>query len=425
MKRTMIEKLPLQVGKRVVVKGWVHRVRALKNITFVVLRDRTGYVQCVLPKGTELSLETVVAFTGDVVSGKNDLMPCEVVVEDIQVYSEPVGTLPVQINSATLEVQLDTLLNHRVLTLRHAREQAVFKVQEVLLAAFRLFLKREGFYEMHTPKLVKEGAEGGANVFKLDYFDQEAFLAQSPQFYKQMMVIAGFERVFEVGPVFRAEQHSTRRHLNEYTSLDIEMGFIEDFHELIELETALLDFIVTQLKAHCSEELALLGVVLPDVPETLPEMRLSEAIEVLKNTYGMTHLEGDLDPEGERQICRHVYEKTGSEFLALTHYPRSKRPMYTMPSGEQETEGYDLLFRGMEITTGGLRIHQYEALVESMRLKGLVPEAYTSYLEAFKIGAPPHGGFAIGLERLTALLLGLENVRRTTLFPRDATRLVP
>lgn len=413
----------------VTVMGWIHRIRKLKSVTFLILRDRSGLLQCILtPEQTEqhnLTLESVVQLQGRCVPSKNDYGQIELIARSVKILSQAMPELPIQINGASLEVQLDTQLEHRVLALRHPKEQAIFKIQAAIGDAFRSFLKEQDFTEIHTPKLVKEGAEGGANVFKLDYFGETAYLAQSPQFYKQMMVIAGMERVFEVGSVFRAEAHSTSRHLNEYVSLDLEMGFIEHEDELMSLETELLKYIFQELSKNYEKELKLLEAALPDVPSDIPKLKLEEAIVILKTQYGKTELEGDLDPEGEKLISNHIFKETGSDFLFLTHYPQRKRPMYTMPCGEEETHSFDLIFRGVEITTGGRRIHDYQTLVSSMQRKGLDPEMYRSYLEAFKYGAPPHGGLAIGLERLTALLLGFSNIRRTSLFPRDGQRLMP
>ena len=434
-KRTMIGEIgnlmEMETQPEVRISGWLHRIRRLKNITFLILRDRTGLVQCVLEPSLESTLgftlthESVLNVYGKVVGSKNTFGNHEILIEGIEAINLAEPELPIQVNNESLDVQLDTLLEHRVLGLRHPKEMAIFKIQAAIAQGFAKFLSAQGFTEMHTPKLVKEGAEGGANVFKLDYFGDTAFLAQSPQFYKQMMVIAGFERVFEIGSVFRAESHSTSRHLNEYVSLDFEMGFIEDESELMALETELLKSILSDLNENFSKELSQLSAELPVVPAEIPRMKLSEAIEILKTQYGKTELDGDLDPEGEKLIGQHVFEQTGSEFLFLTHYPQRKRPMYTMPCGETETNSFDLLFRGLEITTGGRRIHNHAQLVASMIKKGLNPDAYSSYLEAFRYGAPPHGGLAIGLERLTAQLLGFANIRRTSLFPRDGQRLVP
>ena len=421
--RTMIQEINGE--QEVKVSGWIHRIKKLKAVVFVILRDRSGYIQLAVDPEMfgHLKLETVISVTASVVSNANKYGPYEIQVKELSVLSEVTEDLPIKINGKSLEIGMDTMLNNRVLSLRHEQESAIFKIQAVISQSFKSFLISKDFTEIHSPKLVKEGAEGGADVFSLDYFGEVAYLAQSPQFYKQMMVISGLERVFEVGSVFRAESHSTVRHLNEYVSMDLEMGFIESEEELMILETELLRHIFTAINHSCSKELACLEIELPIIPEVIPTMRLEEATALINKKYNKK-LEGDLDPESEILIYKHMYELTGSEFLFLTHYPKQKRPMYTMPEGN-ETRSFDLLFRGLEITTGGLRIHDYQQLVDSMLEKGLDPKQYTTYLEAFKYGVPPHGGLAIGLERLTAKLLNIDNIRRTTLFPRDRNRLTP
>ena len=262
-------------------------------------------------------------------------------------------------------------------------------------------------------------------MFSVNYFDRKAYLAQSPQFYKQMMVGAGYERVFEIGHVYRAESHDTKRHLNEYVSLDLEMGFIENEYEIMELETELLRYMMLHLTQVCKAALELSDAHIPVVPKEIPRLKLSEAIQILKTQYGKNNSDGDLDPEGEVLISGYVKEKYNSDFVFLTHYPQSKRPMYTMPDGDSETHSFDLLFRGLEITTGGQRIHQYEKLKNNMLRHGLNPDDFEGYLSVFRYGMPPHGGLAIGLERITAMLLGLENIREAASFPRDRNRLTP
>jgi nondiscriminating aspartyl-tRNA synthetase len=258
----------------------------------------------------------------------------------------------------------------------------------------------------------------------VQYFERTAYLAQSPQFYKQMLVGAGFERVFEVGPVYRAEPHSTTRHLNEYISLDIEMGFIESEQDLLALEARLLRHMFARVRERCARELAIYGATVPDVPERIPQITFADAQKILREQFNK---HTDLDPESERLLCRYAQEELGSELLFVTHYPKEKRPMYAMPDPENPalTRSFDLLYKGVEITTGGQRIHEYERLVESMRGRGLDPANFEFYLEVFKYGMPPHGGFAIGAERLTMQLLNLSNVREASFFPRDRTRLTP
>ena len=429
MKRMMINELNNYINERVYVKGWVHRIRKLKAITFIILRDRTGLVQCVLNNNeihySEIKLESVVEISGKVVEGKNNLNPFELAVESINILNNTIEELPIEINKENLEVNLDIMLNNRMLSIRHEKVNAIFKIQNIIVDGFREFLRREDFTEISTPKLVEEGAEGGTEVFKVQYFEREAYLAQSPQFYKQMMVGAGFERVFEVGHVYRAEEHNTNRHLNEYISMDLEMGFIEDEKDIMNLEEELLKFILAKVEEEGKRYLEILKAEVPIIKNKIPRIKFNEAIKILEREYDKTGLDGDMDPEGEKLIYKYAKEKLGCEFVFLTHYPRKKRPMYTMSCGNTETHSFDLLFRGIEITTGGQRIHDYNILLENIKYKGLNPEHYESYTSNFKYGMPPHGGLAIGLERITAKILGFENIREASLIPRDRTRLVP
>ncbi|CEO28845.1 aspartate--tRNA(Asn) ligase [Paraclostridium sordellii] len=429
MERIMINKLNEYINKSVNIKGWIHRVRKLKSITFLILRDRTGLVQCVLENNltdiNSLKLESVVSINGEVRESKNNLNPFEISVESINIINLCKEELPIEINQNNLEVNLDTMLNNRVLSLRHEKINSIFKIQNLIVEGFKEFLRKEDFTEIFTPKLVAQGAEGGSDVFEVKYFENKAYLAQSPQFYKQMMVGAGFERVFEVGHVYRAEQHDTNRHLNEYISMDLEMGFIENEEELMDLEENLLKYILNKVAKEGEKYLKLINANIPKINGKIPRMKLSEAINILEKNYNKKGLDGDLDPEGEKLICKYAKENLGCEFIFLTHYPRKKRPMYTMPCGEHETHSFDLLFRGIEITTGGQRIHDYDMLIKNMEYKNLNPNNYESYTETFKYGMPAHGGLAIGLERITAKLLDLENVREATLITRDRHRLLP
>ncbi|VYT62429.1 aspartate--tRNA(Asn) ligase [Clostridium tertium] len=429
MKRRLISELNGFIDKKVCVQGWVYKFRRLKFITFIIIRDRSGLVQCIVDNNkfniSEIGIESVVSIIGKVKESNNKLNPFEVDVEDLEVISKVKDELPIEVNKENLEVNLDIMLNNRILSLRHPKINAIFKVQNLIVNSFREFLNKEGFTEINTPKIVKEGAEGGTEVFEVKYFEEKAYLAQSPQFYKQMMVASGFERVFEVGHAYRAEEHNTNRHLNEYISMDLEMGFIEDESDIMDLEENLLKYIIESLKISGKEYLDLLQVELPVINNKIPRIKFQEAINILKENYNKHDLEGDLDPEAEKLLCKYIKENLNSDFVFLTNYPRKKRPMYTMPLGEEGTHSFDLLFKGIEITTGGQRIHDYKMLVENMKYKGLNPNNYESYLEIFKYGMPRHGGLAIGLERITAKFLGLENVREATLITRDRKRLVP
>lgn len=429
MERTMVSELENHINKKVEIKGWVYRIRKLKSITFIILRDRTGFVQCVVENShmdiSGSKLESVVSVIGEVKESNNTFNPFEVLIEKFQVINSSISELPIEINKNELDINLDTMLNNRVLSLRHPKVNAIFKIQNIIVQAFRQLLINEGFTEVFTPKIVAEGAEGGTDMFEVKYFENKAYLAQSPQFYKQMMVGAGFERVFEVAHVYRAEQHNTNRHLNEYISMDFEMGFIKDEEDIMEMEERLLKFILNKLEEEGKIYLETLNVDMPKIENKIPKIKFSEALEILEKEYNKTDLDGDLDPEGEKLICRYAKEKLGCDFIFLTRYPRRKRPMYTMPYGEEETRSFDLLFRGVEITTGGQRIHDYNMLIKNIEYKGLTPENYENYTSLFKYGMPVHGGLAIGLERITAQLLGLQNVREASLIPRDRTRLVP
>ena len=310
--------------------------------------------------------------------------------------------------------------------MRNVRERAKFKVQEGIVRGFREFLSSQGFTEVHTPKIVSRGAEGGANVFKLNYFNKKAELGQSPQFYKQMMV-GVFDRVFEVAPVFRAEKHNTTRHLNEYIGLDFEMGYIDSFEDVMAMETGFLKYTMELLNREYKKELDMLGIQLENI-EKIPQVRFDKAKELVAEKYNRKIRNPfDLEPEEEVLIGRYFKEEYNSDFVFVTHYPSKKRPFYAMddPADPRFTLSFDLLYKGLEITTGGQRIHDYNMILEKMAKRGMDPEDIKDYLMIFKYGMPPHGGLGIGLERLTMRLLDEQNVRETSLFPRDVTRLEP
>jgi nondiscriminating aspartyl-tRNA synthetase len=431
MQRTLVSHLV--PGQVVRLEGWVARVRALGGITFVLLRERSGTVQVVLEKGEwpALTAEAVIAVEGRVVANPRAPGGHEVLAGRLEVLNPTQGQLPVDVAVPELACGPEVMLEQRVLTMRHPKQAAVFKLKAAIAQAFASFLRREGFLEIFTPKLIASGTEGGSELFAVPYFGREAFLAQSPQLFKQMLVASGAERVFEVGHVYRAEPHETARHLNEYVSLDVEVGFIRSMSELMELETRLLQHVVAQLHEHHAAELALWGQH-PTVPEAIPVVTVAEAQALLAERGFAPSERGDLSPEGERLLC----ELTGSEWVFVTGFAAERRPFYAMPSAGnpamtegngrgQIAESFDLLYRGLEITTGGQRIHRLAELEARMRERGMEPKAFGAYREAFKHGMPPHGGFAIGLERLTARLLGLSNVREATLFPRTRQRLSP
>lgn len=416
--------------QKVKLKGHIYSCRNFGNLTFLHLRDRTGVIQVVVEEARlleqvqMLELETPVLIEGELVS-----MPkggTEIRLHFIEALSEPALKLPVEISKdkKMSSLNLKSMFDYRPLTLRNEKTRAIFKIEAVLCAAFRQFLCSEGFTEIHSPKIVSNGTEGGAQVFKLDYFGRPAFLAQSPQFYKQMMV-GVFERVFEIGPVYRAEEHDTSRHLNEYVSMDFEMGFIESEEDVINMQVRLLKHMFAQLSQQCSHELSLWQAQVPIIAESIPQIDLEEAIKLLESNYSWRAVQGDLDPEGEKLLCAHFKEKEGSELVYVRRYPLSARPFYTMPYGAYASRSFDLLFRGLEITTGGQRLHRPDELIAGMNRVGLCPDEFLDYLQCFKYGMPPHGGLAIGLERLAKQLLDLPNVRLASLFPRDRQRISP
>jgi nondiscriminating aspartyl-tRNA synthetase len=428
------EEVQQHLQSTVEIRGHVQTMRKLGNLAFIVLRDIDGTAQVVVDNENLLALvnelghEMPVSIVGEVVAHPTSKR-CELRAISISPLAKKNCTLPVEVskNNAVDNLSINTLLDYRPLTLRNEKVRSIFRIQAALCRGFREFLNGEKFTEIHSPKIVATGTEGGANLFPLEYFGRTAFLAQSPQFYKQMTV-GVFERVYEVGPVYRAEEHDTTRHLNEYISMDIEMGFIRGEEDLMAIETRLLTAMFASVREHCPEELALYGAELPVIGSSIPAIRLTDACQLLRSKYGWhkgsSEEEVDLDPEGERLLCEHFHTTEGSEMVFVTHYPWSVRPFYAMPQGNL-SKSFDLLYRGLEITTGGQRIHEYEQLIDCIRLRGMDPEKFTDYLQCFKYGMPPHGGFAIGLERLTKQLLGLSNVKQATLFPRDLNRLTP
>ena len=413
-------------NRAVTLHGMVHALRDLGGVTFLTLRTREGLVQCVCPRRPEgVREECAVSVSGLLRPEPRAPGGAELAEDRFTVLSRPAAPPPVPLSKKS-SLSMDTELSLRPVTLRAPRARAVFRIQAAVCRAFREFLQEEDFTEIHTPKLGRAGAEGGSSQFRVDYFGRKAVLAQSPQLYKQVMV-GVFERVYEIGPVFRAEKHATQRHLNEYTSLDLEMGFLRSFTDLMALEQGFLRRLVDLLRREYAGELALLGAELPDA-QHIPAVRFDEAKRLAADAYGYAIREPyDLEPEEEQHIGRYAKEVWGSDFVFVTHYPGRKRPFYTMddPEDPRYTLSFDLLFRGVEITTGGQRIHNYGQQVEKLKARGMEPEDFSGYLLFHKHGAPPHGGLGIGLERLTMQLCGLDNIRRASLFPRDRTRLEP
>jgi nondiscriminating aspartyl-tRNA synthetase len=421
------------LNQTVTLEGAVHSIRNMGDVAFVIIRRREGLFQCVLTneETANVSIHDLKEAMTLRVSGVLRLEERaphgrELLIEEVQILSTPAQPLPLAIDKWKLDTSLEAKLNLRPIALRNIKERAKFKIQEGLTRAFRDYLYEQGFTEIHTPKIGARGAEGGANLFKFSYFHKPAVLAQSPQFYKQMMV-GVFDRVFETGPVFRAEKHNTKRHLNEYTSLDFEMGYIDSYEEIMSMETGFLQYAMELLKKDYAKELEILKVTLPDVSK-IPAVRFDQAKELVAEKYQRKIRNPyDLEPEEEALIGRYFKEEYDADFVFVTHYPSKKRPFYAMddPTDDRFTLSFDLLFHGLEVTTGGQRIHDYEALVQKIADRGMTEEGMEQYLDTFKHGMPPHGGLGIGLERLTMQLLGEDNVREACLFPRDLNRLEP
>nr|WP_300046396.1 aspartate--tRNA(Asn) ligase [uncultured Nocardioides sp.] len=409
-------------GEGVTLEGWVHRRRELARVTFVVLRDRSGLAQVVLPAGTDVPPEeTVVRVIGTATANAQAPGGVEVTDAVLKSLTEPARTSPAELWRPTLDVSLPTLLDHAPVLWRHPAQRARWQLAAASLRGFRSTLDGLGFTEVTTPKVVGTATESGANVFPVDWFGRPAYLAQSPQFYKQQLV-GVFEQVYEVGPVFRAEPHDTVRHLAEYRSLDVELGFIRDHREVL---AVLRDVLAGMVEAAASEEAAVAstGASLPAVPDAIPVIHFADALALV----GAPADEPDLAPEHERALGAWALAEHGSDFLAVEGYPMAKRPFYTHPQPDDDrwSNSFDLLFRGLELVTGGQRLHRASDYERAIRARGEDPAAYDAYLQAFRHGMPPHGGFAIGLERWVARLVRAANVREVTLFPRDLNRLTP
>lgn len=429
LKRIFINELEHCINQKVLLRGWVHKITDLSHVVFIKLRDKSGLIQLVCEKDQikDLRLENSIEVVGKVCSNEKAPGKIEVVVEEVKVLGNTYyDKLPFEINSFKNKATLETQLDHRTISLRRPEIRAIFKIQSEIEAAFRKYLKERNFEQIHTAKIIDSSTEGGSEMFTVNYFDRRSFLAQSPQFYKQMMVGAGFERVFEIGHAYRAELHNTWRHLNEYVSLDVEMGFIKDEFELMDLEEGFINYLFNHLNKVCKKELEMYKIDLPN-EVFIPRITLQEAHAILLDKYNKKSPIGNIDAEGEVLISKYVKEKYNCDFVFLTKYPVSKRPMYTMPDDENKelTKSFDLIYDGLEITTGGQRINDYEMLKENIIKFGLNPEDFDFYLETFKYGMPTHGGFAIGLERLTMKILKLTNIREATLIPRDMKRLTP
>ncbi|MFZ2192786.1 MAG: aspartate--tRNA(Asn) ligase [Candidatus Moraniibacteriota bacterium] len=438
MERTLISDAPKSIGQYIKLAGWVNSRRDHGKLIFIDLRDRTGVVQMVIipdkesayQNAKDVRSEFVIEVEGlvkerpgssgkDVKTGK-----VEIEVAKITVISGVEAELPFDVAKSELDVNLNTLLDNRNLVLRNKKINDIFKVYSQMLKSYGEVMREYNFLEIKTPKILSSATEGGANFFKIKYFNRDAYLAQSPQFYKQAGVGA-FERVFEIGTVFRAEPHFTTRHVNEYTGMDAEMGFIENFSDVMDQLELVMKRISSDIIKNCQEELVEYEGEI-SVPEKFPRIRLTEALEILEKEYGKKSEDVDIDPEGERLICEWAKKNHNSDFVFLTHYPISIRPFYSMPSPDgQYTETFDLIFKGVEIASGGQRIHNYEQLKNNVIKFGLNPDAFKDYLDIFKLGMPLHGGWGLGSERIVQKILKLDSIKEAILFPRDVKRITP
>ena len=428
-RRVFIETIPASIEGHVRLKGWVYRLRVLGKTTFVILRDCSGEAQCVAAteslRDLHLKVEDTVEIYGPVRAEPRARTGCEVAIAEIRVLHRAGHNLPFQSAADLRSVGLETQIQYRPLALRNEAVGDIFRVQAALLESFRDALGRRHFTEIITSKIVGGGTEGGTNLFQIAYFDRVAYLAQSPQFYKEHGV-AGFERVYETGHVYRAEPHASSRHLTEYYSLDVEFGFIDGPEDVIQLERELLTDIFQDLNR---EWAPVLGRYRQDaLPSMLdvPCWEFEACLEMLRADFGRSDLADDLDPEAERQLCERARRETGVSAVFVLGFPVSARPFYTAPRGAAgAAASFDLLFQGMEITTGGQRLHRREDLEAALRGRGIDPSNFESHLAIFDLGMPPHGGFAIGLERLTCQVLNLPNIRQAVLYPRDRYKLTP
>ncbi len=422
--RTLTTALPAtEPGSSVLLQGWVHRRRELARVTFLVVRDRAGLAQVVLPAGTEVPPEeTPIEVHGVATANAQAPGGVEVTEATVTALSEPADTPAVELWRPTLDASLPTLLDHAATTWRHPAQRATWELAAASLHGFRASLDATGFTEVHSPKLVESATESGANVFAVDYFGRPAYLAQSPQFFKQQLV-GVFERVYEVGPVFRAEPHDTVRHLAEYVSLDVELGFIRDHRDVIACLRDTIAGMVAGIHERAGDAVERLGIAVPEVPADFPVLHFREALEIA----GAPADEPDLNPGHERALGEWAMREHGSDFVVVEGYPTASRAFYSHPDPDEPhwSRSFDLIFRGLELVSGAQRLHRYADYVATLEQRGYPYAPYASYVEAFRRGIPPHGGFAIGLERWVARLVEAANIREVTLFPRDLNRLAP
>ena len=435
MQRTLLRELNRQLGKRVKIQGWVNTVRDQGAIKFLLLRDVTGMVQVIITRefsqafsaAQDLTLESVVEVLGRVKEEKQAPGGFEVLAEELQVLSSAAGKLPIPVvEKGTEEASREKRLNWRWLDLRKPEKRLIFQVWTVMEHSFREYFINQGYIEIHSPKLMSAASESGSELFEVNYFDRKAYLAQSPQFYKQMAMAAGFEKVFEIGPVFRANPSFTSRHDTEFTMYDFELSFIESHEDVMKEAEALIAHILKTVKERFGEEIKRVygrELIVPEIP--FPRLTMREAKRILRGLAVPSDREGDLSPEEERTLSRFIQEEKGHEFLFLTDWPAEVRPFYHMrlETDPTLTKGFDLLWNGLEIITGSQREHRYETLAKQAQEEGIDLQSIDKYLEFFKYGCPPHGGCAPGPTRMLMKIFNIENVREVTYIYRGVKRL--
>ena len=433
MERTLISELKNNIGKEVLLKGWIQELRDLSKIKFIILRDRSGDMQTLAFQGDteqetfdsikDYTKESVLELVGLVKENKTSRWGIEVMIKNAKLISKAETPLPID-NTDKSETNIDKRIDFRFLDTRNLNKQAIFKVRGKISKILTNFLDDQGFTNINTPKITTLGVESGAELFNVDYFGKKICLSQSPQIYKQMFVAGGFERVYEIGPIFRAEKSNTTRHLTEFTGVDFEMGFINDYTDIMDMIDNMFKNLLTNLSEEAKDELKTLGVEL-QVPKEIPRITMEEAKKILASKGKQYTREDDLDSEGEKLLGAYVKEKYNSEFVFVTEFPWEVRPFYHMMSSKNTTKSFDLLFNGVEICTGAQREHNFETLKKQAKEKGLDMAEMEKYAEIFRFGIPPHGGVGFGLDRITQRLLGKENVREAVLLPRDPDRMSP
>jgi len=423
---------PEQEGEEVIICGWLHEIRDLGKLKFLILRDRGGFIQVIVKKGSVddeviknvkgISKESVVKVRGRVIKNKKAPRGIEIIPNKIEIINKAKSPLPLDVTQK-VDADIDTRLNNRFMDLRKPEISSIFKIRSKILLSGREFLRERGFIEITSPKIIASASEGGTELFPISYFDREAFLAQSPQLYKQMMMATGLDRVFEITTYFRAEEHDTRRHLNEVSAIDVEMAFIKDEGDVMEILEG-LSIAIIKGASECTDELKILNKEINVPKKPLKRIKYDKALEMLGDAGKNIPWGEDLDTESEKLLGDIMKREYNSELYFITKYPLDIKPFYTMPDNKEYSRSFDLAYKGVEISSGSQRIHDLELLIERIGYKGLNPENFKFYTEAFKYGMPPHGGFGLGIDRIMMQLFDLP-IREVVLFPRDRHRLTP